>query len=131
MAPVPATTQQTSSVLRTPSLTLSWPKKSEPSGPRPGSIRSTSSATGGVLSVGSLHRAKRQLETLGEVRDQRKHNKSEAKLSLAQTEAVVSLIYDEWIQHKHVEYGKVKEFTRRVQCDEEICSALGIEPIDL
>jgi hypothetical protein len=77
-----------------------------------------------VLSVGSLHRAKRQLDTLGEVRDQRKHNKSEAKLSLAQTEAVVSLIYDEWIQHKHVDYGKVKEFTRRVQCDEEICSAL-------
>ena len=77
-----------------------------------------------MLSVGSLHRAKRQLHTLGEVRDQRKHNKSEAKLSLAQTEAVVSLIYDEWIQHKHVDYGKVKEFTRRVQCDEEICSAL-------
>ena len=109
--------------------TAGRPRKGEPAGPRPGSVRSAPASTGGVISKSTVQRASARLAAEGEVRDQRKYNKSEPILTLPQSEAVISLIYDEWMQHHSVDYAKVRDFTQRVQCDPVICRVLGEEPV--
>lgn len=67
----------------------------------------------------------------GEVRDRRKLNTSDAHLSLAQQDCILELMYDEFRKRHHVNYDKVKGFAEFVRTNDDICSSLGIEPVDV
>ena len=103
------------------------PKKGE-EGPRKGSLRYVTEATGGLVGRGQLQRGAAQLAEHGKVRDQRKHNRSEANLTDGQKDAILGYMYDDFEQKKHVHYEKVKGFAVLVQHDASICRALGVEP---
>jgi len=103
------------------------PRKGQ-EGPKPGSLRHVQAATGGIVSRGQLQRGATQLAKSGKVRDQRKHNSSEANLTEGQLDAILGFMYDEFEQKKYVNYNKVISFAVQLQHDEAICAALDCEP---
>lgn len=97
-------------------------------GPKLGSLRAAAQATGGVVTKDAARRAKQRVKASGQVRDQRKFNGSEARLSSAQLDAILTLIYDDFEQGRHVDYEKVCDFAVLVQVDAVVCRLIETAP---
>ena len=74
-----------------------------------------------------MHRAKQNIQVQGEVRDGRKQNGKEGRLSEDQLEAVVTLMYDDWEKRHHVDAEKIRSFCVQVQTDATLVALLGGE----
>ena len=106
--------------------TAGRPRRGE-SGPRSGSLRAVAAASGGMVSKDQLHRAGHKLATDGEVRDQRKFNRSEAHLTFDQEQLILTDMHAEWVNKQYVDYEKVRNFAVLAQSDPGLCAIVGAE----